>query len=252
MVLSLHQIKVDLDQFHLEVSLELRQRVTGIFGPSGAGKTTLLEVIAGLRRPQSGKISITGNVLTDISQRLHLPPESRRIGYVPQDVALFPHRTVEQNLVYGARKGTAPGRKAADHEEPLPPQLKQICDVLEIGSLLGRYPRTLSGGEQQRVAVGRALMASPQLLLLDEPLSNLDRSLKEKSLGLFKKVRAEFEIPILYVTHEANEISGFCDEVIILDQGRCLKQGPPRDLFVINPEPQFIFAGIAARSSESQ
>lgn len=229
-VLRLADIGVTLDGFTLELSITVKQRVTGIFGRSGAGKTTLLELVAGLRRPQNGRVELHGEVLCDVGTKVWVAPEERRIGYVPQDLALFPHKTVCDNLLFGAP--TSASR---------PADLDRVVDEFQLGTLLGRLPGTLSGGEKQRVAIGRALMTEPKLLMLDEPLTNLDAELKERGLELFHRVRDHFATPILYVTHDANEIVSFCDEVVVLSNGRVVESGPPEKIFSRSDKPAYYY-----------
>lgn len=213
MNLLLDQICVPLAEFTLEVSLTLRGPITGIVGPSGAGKTTLLDVIAGIRRPRAGKIVLGETVLTDMANGIHVPARARKMGYVPQDLALFPHLNVRSNLLYGHKK----------EDEPLPLfQFDHVVDVLEIGRLVGRDVNELSGGEKQRVGLARALLSSPRLLLLDEPLSNLDRSLKAQIISYLKRVRDEFKMPMLLVSHSVEEIDELCNESIALDRGKIM------------------------------
>lgn len=212
MSLRLENILLPLAEFTLEIDADFPAPITGIFGPSGAGKTTLLEIIAGLRRPRAGRVLLNGRTLTDVGQHLHVPPESRRVGYVPQDLALFPHLSAGENLHYGMRPAGA---------AQLPP--KRVVDVLELGPLLSRPIHRLSGGEQQRIALGRALLAEPQVILLDEPLSNLDDRLKERILACIQDVQKEFQVPVVYVTHSQWELSRICDTVVHLARGQQVK-----------------------------
>ncbi len=214
MSLQLRQIEHRLPDFMLAVDVEISAPITGLYGPSGAGKTTFLEIVAGLRRPQRGSVVLHGRSLTDTAQRIHVPIEHRRVGYVPQDLALFPHLNAEQNLHYGF--------KGHDHELASP---QRVIEVLELATLLPRPVHRLSGGEQQRVALGRALLAQPQILLLDEPLSSLDDRLKERILPYFKAIQIEFRVPILYVTHSRMELAAICDAVIQMDRGKALAGG---------------------------
>ncbi len=184
---------------------------TGISGPSGSGKTSLLECIAGLRRPVTGLIKIGEHVLTDNAQRLHLPPEQRRVGYVPQDLALFPHLNVRRNLFFGHRPEVGDARTS---------QPEAVIDLLEIRPLLDRRITAISGGERQRVALGRALLASPRVLLLDEPLSNLDVRLKDRILPYLLAIRQEFALPILYVSHLQQELETLCDDIRFMRDGQ--------------------------------
>ncbi len=186
----------------LVIDAILSGSITAIFGPSGVGKTSLLETIAGLRRPMAGRIVLDGRVLEEGG--FSLPARERRIGYVPQDLALFPHLDVRANLLYGNR-GSGAG-----------PMLSDVCEALEIGPLLSRRPGSLSGGEQRRVALGRALLAGPQLLLLDEPLAHLDVALRERIMPYLLSLRDHFGVPVLYVTHSAREVERLCDAVVTI------------------------------------
>jgi molybdate transport system ATP-binding protein len=226
-ILRLEQLHYRAGNFSLEFDLKCNARVTGIFGPSGAGKTTLLELIAGLRKPGGGRITAKDTVFVDCASGECLPPEARHVGYVPQDLALFPHLTVRRNLLFGAHS----------HDS----EFAHIVERFGLKGLLDRYPNTLSGGEKQRVAIGRALITKPQLLMLDEPLSNLDYELKARGLELFRKVRDEFNTPILYVTHVADEIVSFCDEVVILRNGRVTEVGTPTKYFRPSEIPHFVY-----------
>ena len=199
--------------FTLEVRERLEARVVALFGPSGAGKTTVLESIAGLRRPDEGVIEIGSNRLVDTSIGLALPPHQRRVGYVPQDLALFPHLDVRRNILFSAVDGTGPDFDA-------------VVALLEIGEMLVREVGELSGGERQRVALARALVAAPALLLLDEPLAALDRPLRERVLPYLIRIRDEFSIPMIYVSHDPAVVNAIADWVLVLDQGRVVRRGP--------------------------
>jgi molybdate transport system ATP-binding protein len=213
MKLALKNISLPLAGFVLEVDLELAGQVTAICGPSGSGKTSLLDLIAGLRRPASAFIQMEERVLTDTARGLALPPRLREIGYVPQDLALFPHLPVRKNLLYGY--------KAPPPRGPLF-SYEHVAAVLEIGPLAGRSVTDLSGGEKQRVALARALLASPRLLLLDEPLAGLDAALKAKIIPYLVRVRDEFQVPMLYVSHDRQEIQALCGEVVELERGKVI------------------------------
>jgi molybdate transport system ATP-binding protein len=211
MKLLLKNIRLPLAEFAVELDAELECQVTVIFGPSGSGKTSLLDLIAGLRRPASALIQLNERVLTDTARGIAVPPRLRGIGYVPQDLALFPHLSVRQNLLYGHHPEAEASRLFSyDH----------ITELLEIQPLAQRGVTELSGGEKQRVALARALLASPGLLLLDEPLASLDQALKAKIVPYLARVRDEFQIPMLYVTHDREEVAGLCDEVLCLKRGR--------------------------------
>lgn len=194
----------------------MEQPVSGLFGPSGCGKSTLLRAIAGLIRPQTGHIHLDGVALFDARQRIDLPPHRRRVGLVFQDSQLFPHLTVERNLLYGF-KLLPPGERRFT--------LPQIVELLDIGPLLRRKPRYLSGGERQRVALGRTLLAAPRLLLLDEPLAALDEGCKQQILLFLRRVRDELRLPMLYVSHAINEILALTPHLAVMDHGRILAQG---------------------------
>jgi molybdate transport system ATP-binding protein len=214
--LVLKNIRLPLAHFALEVDLELTNRVTAILGPSGAGKTSLLDLLAGLRRAESAFIQLNDRVLTDTAKRLLVPPRSRGIGYVPQDLALFPHLSVRRNLLYG--------HKLQNDLSPLF-TFDRVVEVLEVAPLLDRGVTQISGGEKQRVALARALLSSPKLLLLDEPLASLDLELKARILPYLLRIRDEFQLPMLYVTHHHEEVEALCDEVVSMENGRIVKRG---------------------------
>jgi molybdate transport system ATP-binding protein len=224
--IRLQEIRYSAGRFRLEINLELCSSRTGIFGPSGAGKTTLLELVAGLRKPHAGLIEVNGEVLTDCSKGNNVAPEHRRVGYVPQDLALFPHTTVQGNLKYARREGEA---------------FSEVVEKLQIAALLDRYPSELSGGEKQRVAIGRALMARPRLLMLDEPMSNLDDELKDRGLELIDRIGTEFQTPILYVSHNADEIASLCDEAIVLREGKVQRRGKVTDVFTKSRQSRYTY-----------
>jgi molybdate transport system ATP-binding protein len=190
--------------------------VTALFGPSGAGKTSVVNMVAGLMRPDAGRIAINGQCLFDSAQGIDLPPEKRRIGYVFQDGRLLPHLTVQANLVYGMRRTPAHRRFV---------QLEPVVELLGIGHLLQRRPARLSGGEKQRVAIGRALLTSPALLLMDEPLASLDAVRKDEVLPFIMRLGQEFSVPILYVSHALEEIIALATHLVMLENGRVLAAG---------------------------
>ena len=221
MTLQLQQLRIDRAGFSLEIDATLDRAIAGIFGPLGAGKTTLLELISGLSRPNAGRISLDNEVLFDADSSVNRPPRLRRIGYVPQDLSLFPHLNVRANLVYGHRP--PPGQDGLF-------TLEHVVAVMEIAALLDRDVTTLSGGEQQRVAFARAILSAPRLLLLDEPMSSLDLRLKERLVPFLLRIRDEFHIPLIYVSHNAHELASLCDEVLLLEQGRITGRASPAEL----------------------
>ncbi len=222
MNLVFRNVRLRLGDMALELDATLDKKVTALFGTSGSGKTSLLELTAGLRRPERGVIDLDGVTLTNNARRIHVPARRRAIGYVPQDLALFPHLSVRKNIAYGVKDKFSTTPKIS---------LEKLCRVLEIERLLDRGPESLSGGEKQRVAFARALLASPQLLLLDEPLASLDQSLKDRIMPYLKRIRDEFAIPMLYVTHSPAEVIALCEDVLVLQSGKCVAHGKPHDVF---------------------
>lgn len=192
--------------------------VTVLFGPSGAGKTSLINCVAGLVRPERGRIAVGERVLFDSRARIDLPPERRHVGYVFQDGRLFPHMTVAANLRYGMKAAT--GSVGFD----------EVVDLLGIGHLLQRRPANLSGGEKQRVAIGRALLSSPQLLLMDEPLASLDHARRAEILPYLERLRDRYALPILYVTHDRNEARRLAALVVLFRHGQVTAQGRPEQV----------------------
>jgi molybdate transport system ATP-binding protein len=207
-----------LGAFSVDVAFTSEGRVTGLFGSSGAGKTSLVSMIAGLVKPDRGIIAIDSAVLYDSTARIHIPPHRRRIGYVFQDARLFPHLSVAQNLDYGRRMN----RLTRD-----PAQESRITDMLDIGHLLNRRPGGLSGGERQRVALGRALLSQPRLLLLDEPMGALDEERKAEILPYLKRLRDEGDVPMVFVSHDADEMRQLATQVVMLKRGRVAAFGGP-------------------------
>lgn len=222
MSLLLKNVSLPLAHFTLEVDVEMNRRVTAVFGPSGAGKTSLLDLIAGLRMPRSAFIQLDGNVLEDTANGFSISTRRRGVGYVPQDLALFPHLSVRQNLLYGC-KARAAGKPLFAFEH--------VIEVLEIQPLISRGVTALSGGEKQRVALARALLTSPRLLLLDEPLASLDTPLKAKIIPYLVRIRDEFQIPMLCVTHDRFVALTLADEMVVLVNGKVLQTGPVPDVF---------------------
>ena len=210
------------EAFQLDLPRVEVSRTLALFGPSGAGKTTALELVAGLRRPDAGLIRSGGRVLFDHGAGIDLPPHKRRIGYVPQDLALFPHLDVRRNVLYGARSARAARRKAAE--------LERVAGLLEIEALLDREVRELSGGQRQRVALARAVLTTPDLLLLDEPLASLDRSSRQRIMPYLEAVRDVIGTPLVYVSHAADEVRRIAEWAVVLEHGRVVDAGPPADV----------------------
>lgn len=205
-----------LDAFALDVAFKAGGGVTALFGRSGAGKSTMVKAIAGLVRPDRGRIKIGETVLFDSALGVNVPAQRRRAGVVFQDGRLFPHLTVQQNLLYGFSR--ARGERPIDAES--------VIGVLGVEALLARRPVTLSGGERQRVAVGRALLAQPRVLLMDEPLASLDAARKAEVLPYLEALNARFGIPIIYVTHDADEVLRLASDVVLLANGKAVVSGP--------------------------
>jgi len=214
-------IRVDVSKtlggFFIEAAFDAPEKgITALFGPSGAGKTSIINMVAGLLQPKQGSIRINGRCLFDSRKGIDLPPERRRVGYVFQDGRLFPHLTVRSNLTFGMRRVTRTSRYVG---------FEQVIGLLGIGHLLDRRPATLSGGEKQRVAIGRALLCSPTLLLMDEPLAALDEPRKAEVMPFITRLAREVAIPILYVTHAWQEIQTLADTLIVLSAGRVAASG---------------------------
>jgi molybdate transport system ATP-binding protein len=182
--------------------------LVALFGPSGAGKTSILNMVAGILRPDHGRITVGGTTLFGSATGINIPVQQRRAGYVFQDGRLFPHKRVRDNLLYGWSLAQAEHRWMT---------LEAVADFLGIGHLLDRWPRTLSGGEAQRVAIGRALLSGPRFLLMDEPLASLDRARREEIMGVIERIRDELTVPILYVSHDRVEIDRLATMVVDLD-----------------------------------
>ena len=197
--------------------------VTALFGPSGAGKTCIVHALAGLIRPQEGRIVIAGETVLDTSTGHFIPPERRRTGVMFQDARLFPHMTVQNNLLFGWRRSP----------EPVPPpEIDRVIRLLGLANLLARRPHGLSGGEKARVALGRALLCGPRLLLLDEPLASLDAAKRDEILPWLERLRDTFRLPMVYVSHDIDEVARLADQVVLLQEGRITAQGPAADLLM--------------------
>jgi molybdate transport system ATP-binding protein len=196
--------------------------VTALHGRSGAGKTSVINMVAGLVRPDTGRIVVNGRTYFDSKNGIDIPPEKRRFGYIFQDGRLFSHLSVQSNLTYGMKLVPSSERFVA---------FDQVVEMLGIKHLLHRRPARLSGGEKQRVAIGRALLTSPHLMLMDEPLASLDGERKSEVLPFIARLPKEFSVPILYVSHSVEEILNLADNLVIMDSGRTIAMGEAQDLF---------------------
>ena len=216
-------LKIDarkkLAEFEWQGRLEIRPGVTALFGESGAGKTSLVNMVAGLLTPDEGEIAIGGNCVFSSRKGVNLPPERRPVGVVFQDGRLFPHLSVRSNLQYGRR----PSARSA-------PALEEVIELLELEALLGRRPMSLSGGEQQRVAIGRALLTAPDVLLLDEPLAGLDGERRGEVLGFLERLKRDSDRIIVYVTHRMEEVVRLADRLVLIDRGVVRSAGGLQEL----------------------
>lgn len=213
-------IRKQLGVLALDVEFAAEAPVLGLFGRSGSGKTSVVNAIAGLVKPDGGRIAIDGEVLFDAVRGVNLPPEKRRIGYVFQDGLLFPHLSVRRNLLYGASRARA-AKITFD----------AVVALLGLGTLLERRPLALSGGEKQRVAIGRALLSQPRLLLMDEPLASLDNPRRMEILRYIERLRDELGLPVVYVSHSVAEVTRLADHVVLLDEGKVLAHGGVQAIF---------------------
>ncbi|WP_054007094.1 molybdenum ABC transporter ATP-binding protein [Cypionkella psychrotolerans] len=211
--------------FTLEVNFTAPPGLTALFGKSGSGKTSVINAVAGLLHPDQGRITADNTTLLDTRAAINLPPHRRRLGYVFQDARLFPHLTVRQNLAYG-RWFAGKTRNLKNGG----PNFDDIIDLLGLNALLNRRPTALSGGEKSRVAIGRALLSNPALLLMDEPFAALDETRKAELLPYIEALRDQTQIPILYVSHALAEVARLATTIVVLDQGRTLRAGPATDL----------------------
>jgi molybdate transport system ATP-binding protein len=209
-------VALKLGAFDLSVAFENEAGITALFGRSGSGKSMTINLIAGLARPDRGRIVLEDRVLVDTEAAVFLPKHRRRVGLVFQDAQLFPHLTVKQNLMFG--RWFAPASEAGV-------AFDKVVDTLGIGHLLNRHPGRLSGGEKQRIAIGRALLASPKILLMDEPLASLDSERKLEILPLIESLRDEFHMPIVYVSHAVEEVARLAARVVVLQGGRVAAMG---------------------------
>ena len=213
--------------FSLDVAFEAPAGVTALFGRSGSGKTSVINAVAGLVRPEAGHIELGETVLFDAERRISVPVHRRRLGYVFQEGRLFPHLNVRQNLTYG--RWFSPQGAAADFDH--------VVGMLGIDGLLARRPAGLSGGEKQRVAIGRALLANPRLLLMDEPLAALDEERKAEILPYLERLRGETDIPVLYVSHSKAEVARLATTLVLMDHGRVIRSGPANEVL---SDPEYV------------
>lgn len=235
--------------FELHLAFQLAEcGIAVIFGPSGSGKTSLINCIAGLETPDAGQIICHDVTCFNAAQGINLPPEGRHLGYVFQDARLFPHLSVRENLRFGLRFNPAPASKNA-------PGVDDVADLLDIGPLLHRRPAHLSGGEKQRVAIGRALLCRPRLLLMDEPLSSLDMSLKDGLMAYIARIPQQWNVPVLYVTHSPDEALTLGNSMLLLRHGRLEAQGMVKETLRkahgmgLLPYPTFYQSGAVHEAS---
>lgn len=228
------ELKQSFQGFDLDVCFDAPSGLTVLFGSSGSGKTSVINAIAGLSRFGQARIAVGGRILADSESGIWMPPHRREVGYVFQEGRLFPHLTVHKNLLYGQR--FARGRPEVAH-------LDHVVDILGIDTLLERRPADLSGGEKQRIAIGRALLARPKIMLADEPLAALDELRKAEILPYFERLRDEFELPILYVTHSIAEVARLATTVVALEHGRVARVGTASDVL---SDPSFTPLGVRA------
>ncbi|RBL84521.1 ABC transporter ATP-binding protein [Streptomyces cavourensis] len=201
--------------FSLDVAFSSAAQRIALFGPSGAGKSLTLRAVAGLLRPDAGRIAVNGRVLFDADARIDVAPQARKVAYLFQDYALFPHLTVAQNIAFGTRRGWLnPSRRDAS------PELRRWVDAFELGAIVGSYPNEISGGQKQRVALARALMLKPDILLLDEPFSALDSQLRGKMRQELNALQRQLDVPMLLITHDPADVEALADEVFEVREGK--------------------------------
>jgi molybdate transport system ATP-binding protein len=215
-------VRKDLGGFRLDVSWEVGNELVVLFGYSGAGKSTTFQMIAGLLRPDNGSILLNGRVLYDSEAKVNLAPQKRHLGYLFQDLALFPHMTVRQNVLYGAS-----GRSREEKEDAAEEMLRRF----RMSGLSQKFPDQISGGQKQRVALARALAGDPQALLLDEPFSALDMPVRRDMRDIVTEIQRSFRIPVILVTHDADEAETIADRMIVYSAGGVLQRGTPDEIF---------------------
>lgn len=221
--------RVSFDQFELDISLQAGAEMVVIFGPSGAGKSLTLRTLAGLITPQAGYIRVAGQLWYDSRRGICLPPQVRRVGYVPQNYALFPHLSVAQNVAYGLHRLS---------REKAMARVKHILKVMRLEEQAACRPGELSGGQQQRVALARALVTEPQLLLMDEPLGALDAGLRERLRAELRAIQARFRIPTILITHDLAEAYSLAQQLVVISGGRIIQAGPRESLFRAPATPE--------------
>jgi molybdate transport system ATP-binding protein len=229
------QINIARSAFQLNLDIQLPgQGITAIFGPSGSGKTTFLRAVAGLDKNPKGRIQIGTNIWQDTKQGVYLPTWQRPLGYVFQESSLLPHLSVTENLNFGLKRAL---KSASSAQTEANKALQASVELLGIGSLLQRMPNELSGGERQRVAIARVIAMQPQLLLMDEPLASLDAARRQEIFPWLARLRDELKMPMLYVTHSAEEVTRLADHLVVLDQGHVKAQGSVSAVLtqVVNP-----------------
>lgn len=224
-------------KFTLSIKEQFGNGITGIFGPSGSGKTSLLHVISGLEIPESGLVKVGGRVLYDAQRRINVPIEKRNIGYVFQDGRLFPHMTIEKNLTYGLKK-----------KRPTDIQFDEVVEMLNIQHLLKSKPGHISGGERQRAALGRALLSSPDMLLLDEPFSAVDIQLRSQILPFLLRIQQSVQVPILVVSHDLPDLLKLTDVLCIIKEGKCLGHNTYYELMKSTEVADIFSSGVIINS----
>lgn len=229
-------IGLERGSFSIAVRFAADAGVTVLFGRSGAGKTSVLYALAGLLKPQRGRIEVGGRALFDASRGVDVPPHRRRVGFVFQEARLLPHLSVRQNLLYGHRLIAPEQRRIG---------LARVVELLGIGELLGRGTAALSGGERQRVAIGRALLANPELLLMDEPLASLDNARRAEILQYIERLRDELRVPIVYVSHALEEVVRLADTLVLMERGAAIASGPAHEVLGM-PELRSLGSGLEA------